>query len=58
MLDDDLLEVLGCPICKKKLIYYPHQNELGCNVDKVKFSIVNNVPILNLTLSTLHPNSF
>jgi uncharacterized protein len=48
MLDDDLLEVLGCPLCKKKLIYYPRQNELGCNVDKVRFSIVNNVPILNL----------
>jgi uncharacterized protein len=45
-MDKRLLEILACPICKGKLQYDMSTQQLICKVDKVAFSIRNNIPIM------------
>jgi len=46
MLDQQLLSVLVCPICKGKLIYKKEQNELLCKFDKLGFPIKDDIPVM------------
>lgn len=45
-MENKLLEVLACPICKGKLDYDKNNNELICKFDKIAFPIKNGVPIM------------
>jgi len=45
-MDNKLLEILACPICKGELIYDRSKQELFCKVDKLAFPIRDNVPIM------------
>jgi uncharacterized protein len=44
-----ILDILACPICKGKLHYDRHQQELVCNFDKLAYPIRENVPIMLVT---------
>lgn len=46
MLDQNLLDILACPICKGKLVYRKDQNELICKGDRLAFPIRNGIPIM------------
>lgn len=45
-MDQKLLEILACPLCKGKLLYDKSQQELICKVDKLAYPIRNNIPIM------------
>lgn len=46
MLDQNLLDILACPICKGKLVYRKDQNELICKGDRMAFPIRGGIPIM------------
>ncbi len=46
MLDQNLLEILACPICKGKLIYRKEADELVCRGDRMAFPIRNGIPVM------------
>lgn len=46
MLDQNLLDILACPICKGKLVYRKDQNELICRADRLAFPIRSGIPIM------------
>ena len=45
-MDQRLLEILACPLCKGKLQYDREQQRLVCNFDKLAYPIRENVPIM------------
>ena len=45
-IDNTLLEIIACPICKGTLTYQKKDNLLVCTVDKVAYPIKDNIPIL------------
>lgn len=45
-LDNKLLEILVCPLCKGKLIYQKDSDELVCRADKLAFPIRHDIPIM------------
>ena len=55
-LDDALLEIIACPLCKKKLVYLDEGSNLKCVADKLTFDIVDNVPNLKLAEDKLLQN--
>lgn len=45
-MNNDLLKIIVCPICKSKLHYNHINQELICNIDKLSFPIKKGIPIL------------
>jgi len=45
-MDDKLLEILACPVCKGPLIYKQEQQELICKFDKLAFQIREDIPVM------------
>lgn len=45
-MDEKLLDILACPICKQSLMYVRTQNELICKFDKLAYPIKENIPIM------------
>ena len=45
-LDEKLLEILVCPICKGELEYDRHNNELICSVHKLACSVEDDIPVM------------
>lgn len=45
-MNQQLLEILACPLCKGKLVFHPNQKELVCRFDKLVYPIRNNIPIM------------
>jgi len=45
-LNNNILEILACPICKNKLQYDKSKHQLTCKLDKVTFYIHNNIPVM------------
>jgi uncharacterized protein len=45
-MDQKLLDILACPICKGKLIYNKEEAELVCRFDKLAYPIRDNIPIM------------
>lgn len=45
-MNNTLLEILACPICKGELIYDAHHQELICRFDRLAFPIINDIPIM------------
>lgn len=46
LLKTKLLDVIACPVCKGRLYYDKHAQELVCNFDKLAYPIKNGVPVM------------
>ncbi|PCJ22813.1 MAG: tetraacyldisaccharide 4'-kinase [SAR86 cluster bacterium] len=46
MLDQKLLTILACPICKGELHYNKTDKELVCLVDALAFPVKDGVPVM------------
>ena len=46
MLDNKLLAILVCPLCKAKLEYDKAQNELICRKCKLAYPIDDGIPVM------------
>jgi uncharacterized protein YbaR (Trm112 family) len=45
-LDQKLLNILACPICKGPLIFDAKRQELICRIDKLGYPIRDDIPIM------------
>ena len=45
-MDNKLLEILACPICKSPLIYDKKAQELICKADRLAFPIRDDIPVM------------
>lgn len=45
-MDNKLLEILVCPICKGPLLYKKDAQELICKFDKLAYPIRNGIPVM------------
>jgi len=45
-MDQRLLDILVCPLCKGKLIFHPNKDELVCRFDKLAYPIRNGIPVM------------
>lgn len=45
-MDERLLEILACPLCKASLLYDPRAQELICRVDALAFPVRDGVPVM------------
>lgn len=41
-----LLEILACPLCKGKLVFHSNHKELVCRFDKLVYPIRNGIPVM------------
>lgn len=46
MLDQKLLAILVCPLCKGALHYDRDHNELICRIDALAYPIRDNIPVM------------
>ena len=46
MLDNKLLDILVCPLCKAKIDYDKKNNELICQKCKLAYPIDEDIPVL------------
>lgn len=46
MVDNKLLDMLACPICKSSLIYDKANQELICKPDRLAFPIRDDIPVM------------
>lgn len=45
-MDNKLLDILVCPICKGPLIYNKAQQELICKADRLAYPIRDDIPVM------------
>jgi uncharacterized protein YbaR (Trm112 family) len=45
-MDNKLLEILACPVCKGPLEYRKEAQELICRVDRLAFPIKDDIPVM------------
>jgi uncharacterized protein YbaR (Trm112 family) len=45
-MDNHLLEILVCPLCKGKLVYHKNPPELVCRFDKLAYPIRDGIPVM------------
>ncbi len=45
-MDNKLLEILVCPLCKGKLVYDKSAQELICKADRLAFPINDGIPVM------------
>lgn len=45
-MDDHLLEILVCPVCKGPLQWQPASSELLCRADRLAFPVRAGVPVM------------
>ena len=45
-MDNKLLDILACPICKGKLIFLKEKNELVCKADRLAYPIRDDIPVM------------
>ncbi len=45
-MNQKLLDVLACPLCKSHLLYDARQQELVCAIDKLAYPIHNGIPVM------------
>lgn len=45
-MDNKLLEILVCPLCKGKLVYQKSAGELVCKADRLAFPIRDGIPVM------------
>ncbi len=45
-LDEALLEILACPVCKGKLLYLAKKDQLICRFDQLAYPIIEGIPVM------------
>ncbi len=45
-MNQKLLEILACPLCKGGLIYEKANNELICKLDRLAYPIQDEIPVM------------
>jgi uncharacterized protein YbaR (Trm112 family) len=45
-MDNKLLDILVCPLCKGKLVYEKKAGELICRADRLAFPIRDGIPVM------------
>lgn len=45
-MDNKLLDILACPICKGTLVYKKKEQELICKLDRLAFPIIDGIPVM------------
>jgi uncharacterized protein YbaR (Trm112 family) len=45
-MDNKLLEILVCPLCKGKLIYRKEAQELICKAERLAYPIRDGIPVM------------
>jgi uncharacterized protein YbaR (Trm112 family) len=45
-MDNKLLDILVCPICKGPLVYNKAQQELICKADRLAYPIRDDIPVM------------
>ncbi len=45
-MDNSLLEILACPVCKGELLYDVKHRELLCRFDRLAYPIINDIPVM------------
>lgn len=45
-MDNQLLKILACPICKGELLYDRNFQELICQFDRIAYPVIDDVPIM------------
>jgi uncharacterized protein YbaR (Trm112 family) len=45
-MDNKLLEILVCPICKGPLIYRKADHELICKADRLAYPVRDGIPVM------------
>jgi uncharacterized protein YbaR (Trm112 family) len=45
-MDNKLLEILVCPVCKGPLIYHKADHELICKADRLAYPIRDGIPVM------------
>lgn len=46
MLDNRLLEIIACPVCKGELVYNKKNQELLCKLDRLAYPIKDDIPVM------------
>ncbi len=46
MIDNKLLAILVCPLCKGELIYHKEEAELICKFDRLAYPIRDDMPVM------------
>lgn len=45
-MDNKLLDILVCPLCKSRLVYNKKNQELICKADRLAFPIRDDIPVM------------
>lgn len=45
-MDNRLLDILACPLCKGPLVYKKEAGELICKADRLAFPIRDEIPVM------------
>jgi len=45
-MDQNLLEILACPICKGELLFDRTHQELLCKFDQLAFPVIDDIPVM------------
>ena len=45
-MDNKLLDILVCPLCKSHLVYHKAEQELICKADRLAFPIRDDIPVM------------
>jgi len=45
-MDNKLLDILACPICKGELVYKKEASELICKLDRLAFPVKDDIPVM------------
>ena len=45
-MDNKLLDILACPVCKSSLVYDKEKQELICKADRLAFPVREGIPVM------------
>ena len=45
-MDNKLLEILACPICKGELLFDSTHKELICKFDRIAYPVIDDIPVM------------
>ena len=45
-MDNKLLDILACPVCKGELVYKKDAGELICKLDRLAYPVKDDIPVM------------
>ena len=45
-MDNNLLEILACPVCKGELLFDKANQELICKFDHLAYPVIDGIPVM------------